>query len=37
MREILKKRIMDMLEDASERQMDLIFRFMRGLLYGKKK
>lgn len=35
MREILKKRIMDMLEDADDKQMDLIFRFVRGLLKKK--
>lgn len=32
-REVLKKRIIDMIEDADITQMDLIFRFVRGLLY----
>lgn len=35
-REFLKKRIMDMLEDADCGEMDLIFRFLRSLLYKRK-
>lgn len=31
-REFLKKRIIDMLEDADEKQLDLTFRFVRSLL-----
>jgi len=37
MRDILKKIIIDMLEDASSRQMDLIYRFVKGLLFGRGK
>lgn len=35
MLEILKKLIIDMLEDADEKQMDLIYRFVRNLLKRK--
>ncbi len=31
-REYIVKRIMDMLIDADEKTLDLIFRFVRGLL-----
>ena len=35
--EVMKKRIIDMIENADVRQMDLIFRFVRGLLYKRKR
>lgn len=35
MREILKKCIIDMIEEANAKQMDLIYRFIKGMLYGR--
>lgn len=35
-REFMKKRIIDMIEEADNTQMELIFRFVRGLLYKRK-
>lgn len=29
-----KSRIMELIEKATPRQLDLIYRFLRGLLYG---
>lgn len=31
--EVFKKRIIDMIEDANDKQLDLIFRFVRALLF----